>query len=51
MANALGLAWNFAVGLMAFAKEGTDDLTYPKSLASRNGILYGCSGDRPKSRF
>jgi 2-methylcitrate dehydratase PrpD len=39
MANALGLAGNFGVGLMAFAKEGTDDLMYHNSLASRNGIL------------
>jgi 2-methylcitrate dehydratase PrpD len=39
MVNALGLAGNFGVGLMAFAEEGTDDLMYHNSLASRNGIL------------
>lgn len=39
MTNALGLAGNFGVGLMAFAHEGTDDLMYHNALASRNGIL------------
>ncbi len=39
MTNALGLAGNFGLGLMAFANEGTDDLMYHNGLASRNGIL------------
>ena len=39
MTNALGLAGNFGLGLMAFANEGTDDLMYHNALASRNGIL------------
>lgn len=39
MTNALGLAGNFGLGLMAFAYAGTDDLMYHNALASRNGIL------------
>ena len=52
MVNALGLAGNFGVGLMAFAEEGTDDLMYHNALASRNGILsselarYGATSPR-----
>jgi 2-methylcitrate dehydratase PrpD len=39
MTNALGLAGNFGLGLMAFANEGTDDLMYHNGLAARNGII------------
>jgi 2-methylcitrate dehydratase PrpD len=39
MVNAIGLAGNFGVGLMAFANAGTDDLMYQNALASRNGVL------------
>ena len=37
--NAIGLAGNFGVGLMAFAHDGTDDLMYQNGVASRNGVL------------
>lgn len=39
MTNALGLAGNFGVGLMAWANAGTDDSMYQPALASRGGIL------------
>ena len=39
MTNAIGLAANFGVGIMAFVEEGTDDLMYQNGLAARNGIL------------
>jgi len=37
--NAIGLAANFGVGLMAWASDGTDDSMYHPALASRSGIL------------
>lgn len=39
MVNAIGLAANFGVGLMAWANDGTDDSMYHTALASRSGIL------------
>jgi 2-methylcitrate dehydratase PrpD len=39
MVNAIGLAANFGVGLMAWANDGTDDSMYHTALGSRNGIV------------
>lgn len=39
MVNAIGLAANFGVGLMAWADEGTEDLMYHNALACKNGML------------
>jgi 2-methylcitrate dehydratase PrpD len=39
MVNAIGLAANFGVGLMAWANDGTDEMMYHNALGSRNGIL------------